>query len=83
MSAAARSRLLELRLEMRKVRSQAKLKWLEQMLSLPAKGPREAARRQRWVKRALNAVARRQAAVKAREAAPVVYAQHLSGWKDY
>jgi hypothetical protein len=79
MSAATQSRRLELRVEVWKARSQAKQKWLEGTLSQPAKGPRRAARRLRWVRRTLRAVERRQAMVKARNALLNVYADHLSG----
>ena len=79
MSAATQARLLELRVEIWKARSQAKRKWLEGTLSQPAKGPRAAARRLRLVKRALRTVERRQALVRARDALLNVYAEHLSG----
>lgn len=73
------SRLLDLRVELWKARSQAKQKYLERVLSERAKGPRDAERRLRWVKRALDAIVPREAAVKSREAWLKVYAEHLSG----
>lgn len=79
MSVPARARVLELRVEMLRARSQARQKRLEDMLSQPPAGPRRAARRLRWTKRALRIVDRRQAAVKSREALLKVYEEHLAG----
>jgi hypothetical protein len=79
MSIPARSRVLELRVEMLRARSQARQKRLEDMLSQPPGAPRRAARRLRRVKRALLMVDRRQAAVKTREALLKVYEDHLAG----
>jgi hypothetical protein len=79
MSVPARSRVLELRVEMLRARSQARQKRLEDMLSQPPAGPRRAALRLRRVKRALRKVDRRHAAVKTREALLKVYEDHLAG----
>ena len=79
MSVPARSRILELRVEMLRARSQARQKRLEDVLSQPPAGPRRAARRLRRVKRALRVVDRRQVAVKTREALLKVYEEHLAG----
>jgi len=79
MSVPARSRVLELRVEMLRARSQARQKRLEDMLSHPPAGPRRAALRLRRVKRALRMVDRRQTAVKTREALLKVYEDHLAG----
>jgi hypothetical protein len=79
MSVPARSRILELRVEMLRARSQARQKRLEDVLSQPPAGPRRAARRLRRVKRALRMVDRRQATVKTREALLKVYKDHLAG----
>ena len=79
MSVPARSRVLELRVEMLRARSQTRQKRLEDMLSQPPAGPRRAALRLRRVKRALRMVDRRQAAVKTREALLKVYEDHLTG----
>jgi len=79
MSVSTQSRLLELRVELWRARSQAKQKWLEQTLSQPPRGPREAVRRARWVKRALYSVDRRQNRLRAREALLKVYGETLTG----
>jgi len=79
MSVPARARIVELRIEMLRARSQARQKRLEDALSLPPTGPRRAARRLRRIKRALRVVDRRQAAVKTREALLKVYEEHLAG----
>jgi hypothetical protein len=79
MSVSPQSRLLELRVELWKARSLAKLRWLEGALSEPAKGPRGLARRTRWVKRALRAIERRQVAVRVRIALLNTYGEHLNG----
>ena len=75
------SRLLELRVELWKARSRVKLNHLEQMLSAPSDGPRAAAWRSKWIKRAVKAVESREAALKSREAWLKVYAEHLNELK--
>jgi hypothetical protein len=79
MSVPARSRVLELRVEMLRARSQARQRRLQDILSQPPTGPRRAARRLWRVKRALRMVERRRAAVETREALLKVYEDHLAG----
>jgi hypothetical protein len=70
--------LLELETELWKARAQAKQKWLERALSEPAKDPRHALRRMKWIKRALRTVKRGQDEVRYRAALMDAYAEHLS-----
>jgi hypothetical protein len=70
--------LLELQAQLWKARALAKQKWLEWALSEPVDGPRGAARRAVWVKRALEAVRRSQAGIKYRAALSDASAEHLS-----
>jgi hypothetical protein len=70
--------LFELQTQLWKARAQAKQKWLEWVLSEPVDGPRAAARRAVWIKRALEAVRRGQAELKYRAALSDASAEHLS-----
>src|SRR5262245_7159421 len=78
MQQANQARLLELQTQLWKARAQAKQKWLEWVLSEPVDGPRGAARRAVWIKRALEAVRRSQAELKYRAALSDASAEHLS-----
>jgi hypothetical protein len=78
MGSSTQAPLLELQTQLWKARAQAKQKWLERTLAEPAKGPREAARRLMWIKRALNTVKRGQAEIKYKAALMDAYAEHLS-----
>jgi hypothetical protein len=75
---ARQSPILELRVGLLKARAQAKQKWLEQMLSSPAREAQEASLRKRWITRALKVVKRARTAVKYRAALLDAYAEHLS-----
>ena len=75
---ARQSPILELRVGLMKARAQAKQKWVEQMLSLPARDAQEASRRRHWITRALKVVKGARAAVKYRAALLDAYAEHLS-----
>ncbi|HMF93585.1 MAG TPA: hypothetical protein VKE96_04795 [Vicinamibacterales bacterium] len=70
--------LFELQTQLWKARALAKQKWLEWVISEPADGPRAAARRADWIKRALEAVRRGQAEVRYRAALSEATAEHLS-----
>jgi len=70
--------LFELQTQLWKARAVAKQKWLEWVLSEPVDGPRAAARRAVWIKRALEAVRRGQAEIKYRAALSDASAEHLS-----
>lgn len=70
--------LLELETELWKARAQAKQKWLEQALSEQVTDPRAAARRMKWIRRALGTVKRGQDEVRYRAALTDAYAEHLS-----
>lgn len=70
--------LLELQTQLWKARAQAKQKWLERTLTESTSGPRAAARRSMWIKRALDTVKRGQAEIKYRAALTDAYAEHLS-----
>jgi hypothetical protein len=70
--------VFELQAQLWKARAVAKQKWLERVLSEPVDGPRSAARRAVWIKRALEAVKRSQAETKYRAALSDASAEHLS-----
>ena len=70
--------LLELQTQLWKARALAKQKWLEHVLTQPTNGPRGAARRSLWIKRALETVKRGQNEIKYRAALTDAYAEHLS-----
>ena len=70
--------LFELQTQLWKARALAKQKWLEWVLSEPVDGPRAAARRAVWVKRALEAVRRGQAEIKYRAALSDASSEHLN-----
>jgi hypothetical protein len=78
MISSTQTPLLELQTQLWKARSQAKQKWLELTLAEPAGSSREAAQRMVWIKRALNAVKRREAEIKRTAALMDAYAEHLS-----
>jgi len=70
--------LFELQTQLWKARALAKQKWLEWVISEPADGPRNTARRADWIKRALEAVRRGQAEIRYRSALSEATAEHLS-----
>ena len=78
MSPSPRTDVLEQRRQLWQARAQTKQKWLEQTLAAPSKGPHHEARRNHWIKRALNMVKRGQAEVKYHAALMDAYAEHLS-----
>ena len=70
--------LFDLQTQLWKARALAKQKWLEWVLSEPVDGPKAAARRAVWIKRALEAVRRGQTEIKYRAALSDASAEHLS-----
>jgi hypothetical protein len=78
MQLSNQAQLFELQTQLWKARAVAKQKWLEWALSEPVDGPRGAARRAVWIKRALEAVRRGQAELKYRAALSDASAEHLS-----
>ena len=78
MQLSNQAQLFELQTQLWKARAVAKQKWLEWALSEPVDGPRAAARRAVWIKRALEAVRRGQAELKYRAALSDASAEHLS-----
>ena len=78
MTLSNQAHLIELQAQLWKARALAKQKWLEYALSEPADGPRAAARRAVWIKRALEAVRRSQAEIKYRAAIGDASAEHLN-----
>src|SRR6478672_10767476 len=69
---------LDLRIKLWKARAQAKQMWLERMLSMAPADAREIARRNRWIRRALDRVRRAQTAVRSRASLLDGYTEHLS-----
>jgi len=78
MLASGQSPFLDLRVKLWQTRAQAKQMWLERALATPPATPADAARRQRWIARALNGVRNAQNAVKSRASLLDTFAEHLS-----
>jgi len=78
MSTSTQAAAIERHAEQWKARTRAKQKWLERALAEPTEGADDAAWRLEWIRRALNAVKRKQTEVQHRVELMDVYAEHLS-----
>jgi hypothetical protein len=78
MDASIEIPLLEKQAKVWKARAQAKQKWLELALAEPPKNSQDAARRKRWITRALRAVKRGQAEIRYHAALSDAYIEHFS-----